>query len=112
MRFVGELGSVETGDEGEIAASSETLKKEIAQTKRVRGLDVSAHARNFFDSVKSRAPTVCNPTVMRRSHIACHAAALSWILGRRLTIDPNTEEFVDDPMAYRLRHREKRKRAV
>lgn len=108
VRFNGEEGSVETGDEGEIVASSQTLTSELAQTKRVRGLDVSAHARNFFDCVKSRKPTVCNPTVMRRSHIACHAAALAWMLKRPLTIDPQTEEFVNDDEANRLRYRQPR----
>lgn len=105
VRFTGDEGSVETGDEGEIVASSKPLSKELDQTKRVRGLDVSAHARNFFDCVKSRQQTVCNPTVMRRSHIACHAAALSWILGRKLKINPVTEEFVDDDDANRMRFR-------
>jgi hypothetical protein len=108
VRFTGDLGSVETGDEGEIVASSKPLSNELAQTKRVRGLDVSAHARNFFDCVKSRQQTVCNPTVMRRSHIACHAAALAWILDRKLTINPVTEEFVGDDDANRLRFREPR----
>ncbi len=105
VRFAGSESSVETGDEGEIVASSTALQNELAQTKRVRGLDVSAHARNFFDCVKSRRQTVCNPTVMRRSHIACHAAALAWILDRKLTIDPQTETFVDDDEANRLRFR-------
>lgn len=108
VRFEGDEGTVETGDEGEIVASSKSLAKELAQTKRVRGLDVSAHARNFFDCVKSRKQTVCNPTVMRRSHIACHAAALSWILNRKLTIDPKREEFVNDDDANRLRYRASR----
>lgn len=108
VRFIGDEGSVETGDEGEIVASSPALQKELSQIERVRGLDVSAHARNFFDCIKSREQTVCNPTVMRRSHIACHAAALSWILKRKLTIDPVTEEFIGDDEANRLRRREKR----
>lgn len=108
VRFVGDEGSVETGDEGEIVASSAALRKELAQTKRVRGLDVTAHARNFFDCVKSRKQTICNPTVMRRSHIACHAAALSWILNRKLTIDPDTETFINDDDANRLRFRASR----
>ncbi|MEZ6137616.1 MAG: Gfo/Idh/MocA family oxidoreductase [Pirellulaceae bacterium] len=105
VRFIGEESSVETGDEGEIVASSPTLQKELSTIKRVRGLDVSEHARNFFDCVKSREQTICNPTVMRRSHIACHAAALAWILNRPLTIDPKTEEFVGDEEANRLRSR-------
>ncbi|MEZ6075804.1 MAG: hypothetical protein R3C56_09035 [Pirellulaceae bacterium] len=57
---------------------------------------------NFFDSVRSRQKTICNPSVMRHSHIACHAAALSWILKRPLTIDPKTERFVNDDEANRL----------
>ena len=89
-------------------ASSSSLTRELSKAKRVRGLDVSAHARNFFDCVKSRQQTVCNPTVMRRSHIACHAAALSWILKRKLTINPETEEFVGDDEANRLRFRASR----
>jgi hypothetical protein len=42
---------------------------------------------------------------MRRSHVACHAAALSWILGRKLTIDPATETFLGDDEANSLRSR-------
>ncbi len=106
VRFVGEEGWVETGDEGEIETSSESLKNELpSRTKKVKGLDVSAHARNFFDSVKSRQPTVTNTQVMRHSHLACHAAALSWILHRKLAFDPAQEIFVNDEEANRLRIR-------
>ncbi|MEM9826572.1 MAG: gfo/Idh/MocA family oxidoreductase, partial [Planctomycetota bacterium] len=108
VRFVGEEGSVETGDSGEILASNPKLQAELTQTKRVRGLDVSAHARDFFDCVKSRQATVCNPSVMRRSHVACHAAAIAWILGRTVKMDPATETFVDDEAAQRLCSRAKR----
>jgi hypothetical protein len=105
VRFVGDEGSVETGDEGEIVVSSAALANEIDQTKRVRGLDVGAHARNFFDCVRSRKMTAANQDVMRRSHIACHAAAISWILQRKLEFDPVKEEFVNDPDANVLRSR-------
>ena len=106
VRFVGSEGWVETGDSGEIVVKPEPLAAELPQAqKRVRGLDVSAHARNFFDSVKSRTPAVCNSSVMRHSHVACHAAALSWILGRKLRMDPKTETFIDDDEANGLRCR-------
>lgn len=109
VRFEGTEGSVETGDSGDIVVKPQTLAKELPpMAKKVRGLDVSAHARNFFDCTRSRGQTNANPTVMRRSHIACHAAALSWILGRTLKIDPKTETFLDDPEANRLRHRPER----
>lgn len=109
VRFVGDEGWVETGDSGEIVVQPEALSKELPQaTKRVRGLDVSAHARDFFDCVRHRGKPVANSEVMRRSHIACHAAAISWILNRKLRIDPATEQFIDDPEANRLASRPSR----
>lgn len=109
VRFVGDEGSVETGDEGEIVVSSAKLRAELPDaSRRVRGLDVSAHARNFFDCIRSREQPAAGPDVMRNSHIACHAAAAAWILGRKLTIDPKTETFVDDEEANLLRARPQR----
>ncbi len=103
VRFVGDEGWVETGDSGEIVVEPESLARQLPDSqKRIRGLDVESHARDFFDSIKSRKPTACNSSVMRHSHIACHAAALSWILGRKLRMDPATETFVDDEEANRL----------
>ncbi|MEO8496074.1 MAG: Gfo/Idh/MocA family oxidoreductase [Planctomycetota bacterium] len=109
VRFVGEEGSVETGDEGEIVAQPESLQKQLPDASaRVRGLDVTAHARNFFDCIRSRGVTAANPDVMRRSHIACHAAAIAWILNRKLKIDPVKEEFIGDDEANLLRTRPSR----
>src|SRR5207248_8645293 len=106
VRFIGDEGWVETGDEGEIVAQPDSLQKLLpANDKRVRGLDVSAHARNFFDCIRSRAATAANPDVMRRSHIACPAAAIAWILQRKLKIDPATESFQGDPEANLLKTR-------
>ena len=109
VRFEGDKGSVETGDTGEMVVKPESLAATIpSSAERVRGLDVSAHARNFFDSVKTRKPTVCNSSVMRHSHVACHAAALSWILNRKVKLDPEKEEFIDDAEANGLRSRPER----
>ena len=108
VRFVGSEGSVEVGDSGGIEVSNPSLKEEVKSltSKPVAGgLDVGAHARDFFDCVKTRGVTAANPKVMRNSHVACHAAALSWILRRKLTIDPAKLEFVDDDEANGLRSR-------
>jgi hypothetical protein len=106
VRFVGEEGWVEVGDSGEIEVNPPSLRAALKElTKPSSGLDVSAHARNFFDCVKSRGETAANPRVMRHSHIACHAAALAWLLNRKLTLDPDKEEFVDDDEANGLRSR-------
>ena len=104
VRFEGDEGWVETGDNGEIVLSenlAKTLRKVVAGT----GLSSAGHGRNFFDCVRSRAMPVCNQDIMRRSHIACFAAQLSWQLGRKLTLDPVKEEFVGDEEANRMRRR-------
>src|SRR5690606_8714448 len=95
VRFVGDEGWVETGDSGDIEVHPASLKRDLqAPGEKTVGLDVAAHSRNFFDCIKSRGSTAANAQVMRRSHIACHAAALAWLLGRKLTLDPKTETFV------------------
>ncbi len=109
VRFEGDDGWVEAGDSGGIEVSSDALKKELADLPKVEnGIDVLAHTRDFLDCVKSRGATAANPEVMRRSHIACHAAALSWLLGRKLEMDPKTETFLRDDEANRLRSRPER----
>ena len=106
VRFVGEEGWLETGDSGDTAVSSDALRKELQEkASKMKGLDVTTHARNFFDCVKSRQQPVANAEVMRNSHITCHAAALSWSLKRKLTLDPVKCEFVGDDEANGLRSR-------
>ncbi|MGA2619685.1 MAG: Gfo/Idh/MocA family oxidoreductase [Thermoguttaceae bacterium] len=107
VRFVGDEGWVETGDNGGIEVHPESLKAELKAVlaKREVGLDVSTHARNFFDCVKSRAKPAANSRVMRRSHTACHAAALAWLLKRKLGFDPAKEAFIADDEANGLRSR-------
>jgi hypothetical protein len=93
--------------------SSPELQKELDRfPKRGDGLDVGAHSRDFFDSIRTRGATAANAEVMRRSHIACHAAAIAWILQRKLTVDPVKEEFVGDADANQLRSRPSREWAT
>jgi len=105
VRFEGDEGWVETGDSGEIVVHPESLESELIGFERMAGTDATRHGRNFFDCIKSGVQPNANADIMRRSHTACYAAALSWELGRKLTIDPETETFVDDDEANNLRHR-------
>jgi predicted dehydrogenase len=106
VRFVGDEGWVEVGDSGEIEVSPASLKSELKGLPgKVVGLKVGAHARNFFDCVRSRGEPAANARVMRHSHIACHAAAMSWLLNRKLSLDPAREAFIDDDEANGLRSR-------
>jgi predicted dehydrogenase len=113
VKFIGSEGWVETGDQGVCDLSDERFRADLPPADKVpKGTDAALHARNFFDCVKSRQAPICNETVMRKSHLACHAAALSWILGRRLDLDPVKELFVMggglDPEANGLKTRPER----
>lgn len=66
------------------------------------------HMRNWLDCIKSRRPTVANPTVMHRSMTTVHAANICMWLKRNVKFDPAKEEFVNDPEANRLRARANR----
>jgi predicted dehydrogenase len=107
VRFEGDQGWVETGDSGEIALSENLMKIRKKLFPNI-GTNPGSHGRNFLDCVKSRAKTVANEDVMRKSHLACFAAQLSWQLGRKLTFDPVKEEFVNDDEANRMRNRASR----
>lgn len=105
VRYEGDEGWVETGDTGQVITHPESLKLEMKQFRRMAGTDASSHTRNFLDCIKTRALTACNSTVMRRSHLASHAAAISWMLGRTVRYDPAREEFPGDEEANRMRDR-------
>ncbi|HIG26287.1 MAG TPA: Gfo/Idh/MocA family oxidoreductase [Verrucomicrobiales bacterium] len=100
VRYEGDEGWVETGDNGEIALS-ENLVKTLGKHFVKPGTSAKGHGRNFFDCVKSRARTVCNQNVMRHSHISCFAAELAWELDRKIFLDPVKEKFVSDDEANR-----------
>jgi hypothetical protein len=101
VRFEGETGWVETGDDAEFAASSPALL--VGKGKKIPGYPADFHIRDFLDCVKTRAQTRANADVACHSHIACHAANISLFLGRKLNYDPVKNEFIGDEEANRLR---------
>jgi hypothetical protein len=112
MKFEGTEGWVSIADDYQKPeASSPSLladfDKLIAEyterTKRPMN-----HVRNFFDCVKSRQPTVANPSVMHHTMSTVHAANICMWLKRDLVYDPVREEFRNDAEANRLRSRAQR----
>jgi len=104
VRFEGREGWIETGDSGRIAVSDDRLRRELPPPIDAGTLPWN-HVRDFFNCVKTRQQPRANASVMRSSHIACHAAAISWLLDRRLEVDPAGEAFVGDETANRMRSR-------
>lgn len=107
VRFEGDEGWVEMGDNGKIVASSPAIL-EGAKYEEMPGTDPIKHVRDFLDCMKSRQKPRCNSTVARYGHVACHAAAIGWKLGRKVKFDPVTETFPEDPEANRMCSRARR----
>ena len=64
------------------------------------------HVQNFVDCIKSRNPPHCDlETVGHPASVLCHSGNIAARIGRKLTLDPVTETFVDDPEANQLRTR-------
>ena len=108
VRFEGDEGWVEAGDFGKIVVSDPKLLEGVTYDEKLYGTDPIKHVRNFLDCVKSREKPICNSTVARYGHVAGHAAAIGWKLGRKMAFDPKTESFVGDDEANRMRSRARR----
>ncbi len=107
VRFEGDGGWVEAGDNGKMVASNpQWLTGQ--KIDELPGTNPVKHVRNFLDCVKSREKATCNSTVTRYGHIACHAAAISWKLGRKLKFDPVAEAFIGDEEANNMRTTKRR----
>src|SRR6266446_2821515 len=101
VRFEGDSGWVETGDDGDIVASSPALL--VGKKAKVSGYPANFHIRDFLDCVKSRGQTRANADAACQSHITCHAANIALFLDRKLNYDPRKNEFIGDEQANRLR---------
>ncbi len=101
VRFEGDTGWVETGDDAEIMASAPALL--ARRGAKIPGYPADFHIRNFLDCVKTRALTRANADVACHAHIACHAANVALFLGRKVNYDPKKNEFIGDEEANRLR---------
>ncbi|MCH9654585.1 MAG: Gfo/Idh/MocA family oxidoreductase [Planctomycetes bacterium] len=77
-------------------------------TKEVKGnSDAAPHVQNFLDCIKTRKKPACDlETVGHPASVLCHAGNIAARVGRTLTLDPQTELFLNDNEANQLRGRE------
>ncbi len=101
VRFEGQTGWVETGDDADIVASSKALLN--GRGAKISGYPANFHVRDFLDCVKTRGQTRANAEAACQSHITCHAANIALFLGRKVIFDPVKNEFPNDEPANRLR---------
>ena len=93
---------METGDSGEIVVEPASLCPKLNRGKKIDGLDVSAHARDFFDCVKSRSATggQCRGDAAFAHRLPRRRAWPGFCSAN--SIDPEKEAFIDDDEANSL----------
>ncbi len=94
---------------GETRASDPELPRTPLPAGAERLAVSDDHMGNFFDSVSSRKPPICDAETGHRSATVCHLGVIAARLGRPLKWDPVRERFVGDREANGWLAREMRK---
>ena len=94
---------------GKIEASDPDLLTQELPAGAERLYASKDHMGNFFECVRTRKPTICEPEIGHRSVSVCHLGAISLRLGRKLNWNPEKEEFTGDAEANGYVNREMRK---
>lgn len=82
----------------------------LERPERAGKLDaIVNHMGNFFDSVQSRKTPVSDIESQHRSVSTCHLGNIALKLGRKLSWNPDQEQFIDDAEANALVSRPQRK---
>ncbi len=95
---------------GKIEASRpEILKEPLGDAKKVTLYESNDHMGNFFECLKTRKAPICEAEIGHRSVSVCHLGNIAIRLGRKLTWDPEKEQFVNDKEADGYLARDMRK---
>lgn len=70
--------------------------------------DLPAHHRNFFDCIRTGEMPHADVSIGHLSASLCHLGNIATRLGRSLTFNPQTEQFLDDDEANAMVRREYR----
>jgi hypothetical protein len=109
VQFEGPEGWIYVTRGGKLEASDQALVDTPLPTDAERLYVSDDHMGNFFSSVKSRKPPICDVEIGHRSVSLCHLGVIAIRLGRKLQWDPKTETFSGDAEATGMLAREMRK---
>ena len=70
---------------------------------------IKNHMGNFYDCTKTRQTPISDVSSQHRSATLCHLGNIAQRIGKPLSWNPETEQFVDAPDAAKLLRRDQRK---
>ncbi len=94
---------------GAVEASDPAIVREELPGSATLVYDSRDHMGNFIECIKTRQPTICPASVGHRSASLCHLGVTAIRLGRKLSWNPEQEQFVDDAEANQFLARPMRK---
>ncbi len=101
VRFEGDKGWVWV-TRGAIDAEPKSLLQETIGPGETKLYVSNNHKGNFYECVKSKAPTIAPVEVGHRSCSACLLGDIAMRTGRKLQWNPDKEQFVNDDAANRM----------
>jgi predicted dehydrogenase len=107
VRFEGANGWLEVSRD-HLETSIPRLLRHRLKPDEIHLHESSNHQTDFLEAVRTRRRPASDGDVARRSLTVCHLGNIAYWLGRPLRWNPETEEFVGDEAANRLRSRESR----
>ncbi|HKB91389.1 MAG TPA: Gfo/Idh/MocA family oxidoreductase [Opitutaceae bacterium] len=105
VRFYGERGWIDVSRTNTTASDKALLKEVSAPGQKIQIPSSRNHHDNFLQCVRDRQLPISDVEIGHRTTSVCNLGNISMILDRKLRWDPAKEEFIDDPMANRMRQR-------
>lgn len=93
---------------GSLEASKVEILKDPYPANAERVMPSTNHKSNWLDAIREKKATICTAEIGQRSASICHLGNIGYRLGRKLTWDAKTEQFVNDVGANKELSREPR----
>lgn len=106
--FIGSQGEVFV-QRGELRTTPAALKDKIFNKGDYKFHVSDNHYQDFFDSIKSRKPPICDVEVGHRTATVCTIGNIGYALQRPLEWDPEKERFKKDGEANKMLKRKMKK---
>lgn len=106
--FIGSEGEVYV-QRGELRTTPETLKDKVFNEGDYKFHTSDNHYQDFFNSIKSRKPPICDVEVGHRTATVCNIGNIAYALQRPLEWDPEKERFKNDGKANKMLKRKMKK---
>jgi predicted dehydrogenase len=88
-------------DRGRLECTVKGVLEEPLGQDDVRLPESRNHHENWFESIKSRKPPICDVAIGHRSAVVCHLGNIAVRLGRAIKWDPVKEQILGDEDATR-----------